>query len=97
LHDAGVVHPDLNLQNYLVRAPAPSSDPPEPDVWIIDLDRVSLRPVTAADRRAALERICRSIRKLDPIAEVLTFDCVEAFGVISAPRTKTSAARGRAF
>lgn len=92
MHDAGAVHPDLNLQNFLVRIRAPEGsgagtgerENGEVEVWIIDLDRVRLRPVTDADRGAAVERICRSIRKLDPIAEVLTFDCVEAFGAIRA-------------
>ena len=35
--------------------------------------------VTAGHRRAAFDRICRSIRKLDPESAVITLACVEAF------------------
>lgn len=72
-HDSGAVHPDLNLQNYLVR-----EEDGRPRIWILDCDGVHLQPVGPADRAAAFERICRSIRKLDPIAEFLTLACIEA-------------------
>lgn len=78
LHDIGAIHPDLNLQNYLVR---PSVD--DPDVLVIDCDGVRLRPVTPADRAAAFERLCRSMRRLDPSAAVLTLACVDAFHTIT--------------
>jgi tRNA A-37 threonylcarbamoyl transferase component Bud32 len=77
LHDAGAVHPDLNLQNYLVRRTASGFD-----AWVIDLDRVRFERVTAATRRAAFERICRSIRKLDPESAIMTLACVEAFRTV---------------
>ena len=57
LHDAGIVHPDLNLGNFLLTPGA---------VQIIDLDRVTFsgRPVTERLRRRALRRIERSCEKL---------------------------------
>ena len=75
LHDSGAIHPDLNLQNFLVRR-----SPSGREVLIIDLDkaRVGVR-VSARQRRAAFDRVCRSMRKLDPTAEVITLACVEAF------------------
>jgi hypothetical protein len=77
MHDAGAVHPDLNLQNYLVRRTAAGFD-----AWIVDLDRVHFRRVTPRLRRAAFARICRSIRKLDPESAVITLACVEAFRAV---------------
>jgi hypothetical protein len=77
LHDSGTLHPDLNLQNFLVR-PAHG----EPEVLVIDLDRARRGDVSPRQRRAAFERICRSMRRLDPTAEVLTLGCVEAFRTI---------------
>jgi len=78
LHDVGAVHPDLNLQNYLVRRREGGTD-----VLIIDCDGVDLRPVSPADRRAAFDRICRSIQRLDPVATVLTLACIEALHEIT--------------
>lgn len=80
LHDAGAVHPDLNLQNYLVRR-----GPAGREVLIIDFDRVRLGPVSVRDRQAAFERICRSIRRLDPTSEIMTLGCVEALHRIADP------------
>jgi 3-deoxy-D-manno-octulosonic acid kinase len=77
LHDAGAVHPDLNLMNLLVR-PAQG----EPEVLVIDFDRARLTPVSPRQREAAFARICRSMRRLDPTAEVVTLACVEAFQVV---------------
>lgn len=74
MHDAGAIHPDLNLQNYLVRRTASGFEG-----WVIDLDRVRLARVTPRTRQAAFDRICRSIRKLDPESAVITLACVEAF------------------
>jgi 3-deoxy-D-manno-octulosonic acid kinase len=78
LHDAGFVHPDLNLQNILVRRVAA-----EVQAMIIDLDDVRSARVTARTRRAAFDRICRSIRKLDPESAVITLACVEAFQAVA--------------
>jgi serine/threonine protein kinase len=78
LHDAGFIHPDLNLQNFLIRP-----TPPGVEALIIDLDRVRPARVTSRTRRAAFERICRSIRKLDPESAVMTLACVEAFRTIA--------------
>jgi len=78
MHDAGAVHPDLNLQNYLVRR-----TPSGLEAWVIDLDRVRFTRVTPALRRTAFARICRSIRKLDPEAAVMTLACVEAFRAVA--------------
>ncbi len=80
LHDAGAVHPDLNLQNYLVRR-----GPAGREVLIIDFDRVRLGPVSARQRQAAFKRICRSIRRLDPTSEIITLGCVEALHHIADP------------
>lgn len=80
LHDAGALHPDLNLQNVLVRRAVSGLE-----AWIIDLDRVRFTTITARHRAAAFQRICRSIRKLDPESAVLTLSCVEAFESVRAP------------
>jgi len=80
LHDAGAVHPDLNLQNYLV-----CKRRGDVEVLIIDCDRVALRRVTARDRRAAFARLCRSIRRLDPQSAVVTLECVEALRRVAEP------------
>lgn len=82
LHDAGAVHPDLNLTNYLVRDLNGRLE-----VAIIDCDGVRLRAVTPGDRQAAFDRLCRSIRKLDPTSAVLTLDCVEALRAIAEPES----------
>lgn len=82
MHDAGIVHPDLNLQNYLVRRAEPGGDA---QVFVIDCDRAEVRTVTAADRRGAFKRLCRSMRRLDPTAAVLTLGCVEAFHRVEGP------------
>lgn len=79
LHAAGGIHPDLNLQNYLVSRVAGGYE-----VRVIDLDGVRLRPATQRDRQAAFDRICRSIRRLDPAAEVVTLACIEALHAITA-------------
>ena len=80
---AGAIHPDLNLQNFLIR---PTSHGVQ--ALIIDLDRVRTARVTPRTRRAAFERICRSIRRLDPESAVITLACVEAFrGVAESPES----------
>ena len=80
LHDAGGVHPDLNLNNYLVRRRQG-----ELEALIIDCDKIVLREVEPGDRRAAFDRLCRSIRRLDPESAVLTFECIEALRAIGEP------------
>jgi tRNA A-37 threonylcarbamoyl transferase component Bud32 len=80
LHDAGATHPDLNLQNFLVLRGAKGRE-----VLIIDCDRVRLRQPSDRDRRAAFERVCRSIRRLDPTSEVISLACVDAFRRIARP------------
>lgn len=77
LHDAGALHPDLNLQNVLIRRAATGIE-----AWLIDLDGVRFTAVTPRHRRAAFARICRSIRKLDPESAVITLACVEAFHAV---------------
>jgi 3-deoxy-D-manno-octulosonic acid kinase len=79
LHDAGALHPDLNLQNVLVRRVAGGVE-----AWLIDLDGVRFASVRPRHRRAAFDRICRSIRRLDPESAVVTLDCVEAFRAVLA-------------
>lgn len=74
LFAAEAVHADLNLQNFLIRRP-----PHGLEAWIIDLDRLRFAPITPRLRRAAFERICRSMRRLDPHSAVITLDCVAAF------------------
>jgi 3-deoxy-D-manno-octulosonic acid kinase len=78
LHDRGAVHPDLNLQNYLVRRRGPDLD-----VRIIDCDGVRLGGADAGDRQAAFDRLCRSIRRLDPASAIVTLACVEALRVVA--------------
>jgi diguanylate cyclase (GGDEF)-like protein/PAS domain S-box-containing protein len=65
LHDHGVLHPDLNLKNILLRAPDHGHDPwTEPDALILDLDRAVIRhALTPQARRAMLDRFWRSARK----------------------------------
>lgn len=80
LHDAGGVHPDLNLKNYLVRRRGGGFE-----VLIIDCDKVVLRRVRDSDRRAAFARLCRSIRRLDPESAILGFESVQALRRVGEP------------
>lgn len=77
MHDAGVVHPDLNLQNFLVREDAGGAQ-----VWVIDLDRARLAAARKTDREAAVVRLQRSARRLDPPQRVLTNECMTALRAI---------------
>lgn len=77
LHDAGALHPDLNLQNVLIRRTAAGLE-----AWLIDLDGARFTTVTPRHRQAAFARLCQSMRKLDPESAVLTLDCVEAFRAV---------------
>jgi 3-deoxy-D-manno-octulosonic acid kinase len=62
LHDAGVWHADLNMNNVLVPAEAPGA------LVFVDFDRARLSagPLAAGARRQNLRRLRRSLRKLDP-------------------------------
>lgn len=57
LHQIGVVHPDLNLMNFLFGSSG--------DTYILDLDKTNVRsrPATVVERKANLDRLERSIRK----------------------------------
>lgn len=60
-HDAGLRHPDLNLGNLLVRRRVSGTL----EVFFVDLDRARLEagPVRPRSRRAALDRLARSLEK----------------------------------
>lgn len=69
MHRLGLVHADLNCDNLLVAK--------APDGWearVIDLDRARLvdPPVGGPERAAALARLGRSLRKLDPGGTIAT-------------------------
>jgi 3-deoxy-D-manno-octulosonic acid kinase len=79
LHDTGARHPDLNLNNILIRAAA--SSPSMPEVWFIDFDRARVAGPCRRTSSADLARLRRSARKLDPEGARLTaadLDCLEA-------------------
>lgn len=65
LHAAGVVHPDLNLNNILVRTGVEA-----PRVWLLDFDRSLQRARIGSD----IERLERSVHKLDPQREYISGD-----------------------
>jgi 3-deoxy-D-manno-octulosonic acid kinase len=75
MHRAGVWHADLNLTNLL--APAGGSV----DVTILDFDRARLAPAPLARhaRRSNLERLARSLRKLDPAGRLAAPEDIAAF------------------
>jgi len=62
MHDRGVLHPDLNLGNVLLRPRADAS----PEALLIDFDRATFAPgpLPFAPRQAALRRLERSCAKL---------------------------------
>jgi tRNA A-37 threonylcarbamoyl transferase component Bud32 len=62
MHDAGIVHPDLNLGNILLRV-RPGA---RPEAFVIDFDKAEILegPAPFADRQAALRRLERSCAKL---------------------------------
>jgi 3-deoxy-D-manno-octulosonic acid kinase len=68
MHDRGLFHADLNLNNLLVTQAHESFT-----VIIIDLDKSRLfdAPVSSAMRRANLARLIRSARKLDPSGQYI--------------------------
>jgi tRNA A-37 threonylcarbamoyl transferase component Bud32 len=61
LHDAGILHPDLNLGNILV-----AGSVNEAEIHLIDFDRASVmdRPLDRKERQSALTRMYRSLAKL---------------------------------
>ena len=68
-HDAGLLHPDLNLGNLLARR-----DGDRFELWLVDLDRARLLPRALGSglRAAGRERLARSYRKVvggDPPVE----------------------------
>jgi len=68
MHDAGVMHADLNLHNLFV-----SNSGERMTVVILDLDKAQLfnGAVPPARRRANFARLARSARKLDPESRYL--------------------------
>ncbi len=59
MHDAGILHADLNLKNVLVRNPFDA-----PEAYVIDFDRAELTPrPTLRQRLANLLRLDRSVVK----------------------------------
>lgn len=75
LHRAGAYHPDLNLQNILVRSAGGAVE-----AWLVDLDGAIIRS-SRTDARRSLARMRRSARKLDPAARYITpedWRCLEA-------------------
>jgi lipopolysaccharide kinase (Kdo/WaaP) family protein len=62
MHDRGVLHPDLNLGNLLLRSGGGES----PEVFVIDFDRATFAagPLPFKCRQAALRRLERSCAKL---------------------------------
>lgn len=63
MHEAGIVHADLNLTNILVQAGDTT-----PQVCVLDFDRARLSPgaVAQTNRERALARLRRSLYKLNP-------------------------------
>ena len=64
LHDCGARHPDLNANNVLLG--------PTTDVLFIDFDRAHISTANRRRREADLERLWRSLRKLDPQGQHVT-------------------------
>jgi tRNA A-37 threonylcarbamoyl transferase component Bud32 len=59
MHDAGILHADLNLRNLLVRETAGA-----PEVFVIDFDRARVHPELSLDERLGnLFRLDRSAQK----------------------------------
>jgi 3-deoxy-D-manno-octulosonic acid kinase len=93
LHDAGLEHPDLNLQNVLVVSRSYG-----PRIMFVDLDRARLgaSSLGATARRRALRRLRRSAAKLDPGGRLLSptaLDRVEALYWRADPEAQSEEAR----
>jgi 3-deoxy-D-manno-octulosonic acid kinase len=63
-HDAGVVHPDLNVRNILFGEHGGSRD----DIYLIDFDRAYIYIGSRRPFRAGLRRLHRSLKKTWPAA-----------------------------
>lgn len=63
MHEAGIAHADLNLTNILVRIATDS-----PSVLLIDFDKAQVfpSPLPPRQRQRNLQRLQRSLNKLDP-------------------------------
>lgn len=70
LHDCGGSHPDLNVNNILIRPAAGASTVPE--VVLIDFDRARVGQNVSLSAAADVARLRRSVRKLDPRGVHLT-------------------------
>jgi 3-deoxy-D-manno-octulosonic acid kinase len=64
LHDCGARHPDLNANNILLG--------PTTAVSFIDFDRADISAANHRGREADLDRLWRSLRKLDPHGQHVT-------------------------
>ena len=66
LHSAGVYHADLNLTNILI-----TTKGTQPQVRVIDFDRARMFPAAlqSSRRKKNLQRLRRSLSKLDPHAQ----------------------------
>ncbi len=75
MHRAGVWHADLNLTNLLATA----GD--DAEITLLDFDRARLArgPLGPRARRRNLERLARSVRKLDPGGGLVAREDVGAF------------------
>ncbi len=78
LLDAGAIHPDLNLTNFLVQDGEGACD-----VWIIDCDKVRFGRITPSCRARVWHRLQRSARRLDPRAEIVDPDWLQPLSCIS--------------
>ena len=76
MHEAGVFHADLNLDNILIDAREGGAT-----ATVIDLDRARLTsgPLSRQARRRNLRRLERSVRKLDPRAAVFGPESLAGF------------------
>ena len=75
-HDAGGIHPDLNLRNVLLRRRGTHFD-----VIVIDLDGARVaREVTPQERMRGLMRLYRSALKVGLLPRVGLTGCAQLFG-----------------
>jgi hypothetical protein len=54
MHDAGILHPDLNLGNLLIRAGTAG-----PEAWVLDLDRAVVAGAAALPAAPRIRALCR--------------------------------------
>jgi tRNA A-37 threonylcarbamoyl transferase component Bud32 len=76
MHRLGLFHADLNLKNILVRREAHGIQS-----YVIDLDRAKLFPREVPGKKAQknLQRLLRSVRKLDPVRRQFPVEDWELF------------------